>query len=190
MRHHLSLEIPLVAHPEVITIRDTSRYTDALTVECSRLQVKVPGFVNPVAFDVDPGFVKHFDGCLLGIQQMDCNTKREHIPDGIYVIRYMVNPTAKVFVEYFHLRLTSTWEQYYRKIGSLTLGDCDPSEDQREKLNQFQLIRSFLETAKAKVEYCHELSKGMQVLNHAQHLLQQVSGCTSCGQHYKTPILL
>ena len=46
-KHILSLEIPTVANCEILSINDTSQYTDLLPVDCSEPLVTAPGFNNP-----------------------------------------------------------------------------------------------------------------------------------------------
>lgn len=177
MRHQLSLEVPLVYNDRFLQVVDSSLYTTALPIDCARLEITVPGFVSPAAVAVTKDFNRFLNACDLGLQTMDCDTETQSLPDGIYIVRYSVSPNDQVFVEYNHLRMTRAWNHYYRQLSSLTLGSCEPEEDVKEQLRQFQLVRSFLEAAKAKVEYSHEPLKGMELFAYAQRLLQRVGTC-------------
>lgn len=173
MRHQLSLEVPTVFNERLLQVVDSSVYTSALPVECSRLEITVPGFVSAAVIDVTKGFNRFLTSCDLGLQTVGCAEDTQVLPDGLYVIRYSVSPNDAVFVEYNHLRMTQAWNRYYKKLCSVALGSCDPEPEVKERLRQMQLVRSFLEAAKAKVEYCHEPQKGMELMGYAGRLLER-----------------
>jgi len=179
MRHQLNLEIPVVYNNRLLQVDDSSIYTSALPVDCARLEITVPGFVSAVAITVAKDFRRFLTSCDLGLQTLDCATETQNLPDGIYVIRYSVSPNDEVFVEYNHLRMTQTWNRYYKQLCALSLGSCEPDRDIKEQLRQFQLVRSFLEAAKGKVEYCHEPNKGMELFVYAQRLLEKLGTCAA-----------
>jgi hypothetical protein len=59
--------------------------------------------------------------CTLALQKIDCGTKQQEIPDGIYIIRYSVSPNLKVYVEYNHLRVTRLMTNYYKVLCELNV---------------------------------------------------------------------
>jgi hypothetical protein len=176
MRHQLSLEVPLVFNDRLLQVVDSSVYTSALPIDCARLEITVPGFVSAVAITVTKDFNLFLTSCDLGLQTTGCDDETQVLPDGLYVIRYSVSPNDEVFVEYNHLRMTQAWNRYYKKLCSVALGACDPEPEVKEELRQLQLVRSFFEAAKAKVEYCHEPHKGMELLAYGARLLER-AGC-------------
>jgi hypothetical protein len=173
MRHQLSLEVPGVVNEKVFQVTDSSVYTLALPVECARLEITVPGFVSAAVVEVEQGFNLFLTSCDLGLQTVGCEDETQLLPDGIYVIRYSVSPNDAVFVEYNVLRLTQAWNRYFKGLCGLNLGGCEPDADVKERLRQFQLVRSFLEAAKAKVEYCHEPHKGVELMAYALRLMEK-----------------
>lgn len=178
MRHQLSLEVPVIYNARLLRVDDSSNYTSALPIDCARLEITVPGFVSPVVIsDLSGGFSNYFDACDLGLQTHGCADDTHDLPDGIYVIRYSVSPNDQVFVEYNHLRMVGVFHSYYTKLCGLGLGACEPSSDVKQVLRQFQLVRSFLDAAKAKVEYCHEPNKGMELFLYGQRLLGKIVRC-------------
>jgi hypothetical protein len=173
MRHQLSLEIPLIYNDRLLQIDDSSIYTDALPVDCARLEITVPGFVSAVVLEETKDFHRLLTSCDLGLQATGCSDQTYALPDGIYIVRYSVSPNDSVFIEYNHLRMTQLWNRYYQRLGQLSLGSCEPDQDVKEQLRRFQLIRSFMEAARAKVEYIHEPHKGMELFVYAQRLLEK-----------------
>lgn len=177
MRHQLSLDIPVVYNPRLLRVDDSSIYTSALPIDCARLEISVPGFVTPAVIEVEQDFRKYLNACDLALQTIGCDDETRLLPDGLYVVRYSVSPNDKVFVEYNHLRMTQAMNKYFSKLCTISLGACEPDKDVKETLRQFQLVRSFFDAAKAKVEYCHEPHKGMELFVYAQQLLEKTVRC-------------
>ena len=177
--HQLFLDVPHTANPKVLRIMDASIYTDKLPVTCGVLQITPPGFNQPVSIDVDPEFNSVLNACSLGLQTQDCGNTSNTIPDGIYIIRYSVSPNDKVFVEYNHLRVTQFLNDYYQNLADLEVAGCDPSADIKLKLGELRLIKSMIDAAKAKVEYCHENKEAMDILDYAKKRLSKFD-CTKC----------
>jgi hypothetical protein len=142
-------------------------------VDCARLEITVPGFVSAAVVEVVHGFNRFLTSCDLGLQSVGCDDETLVLPDGIYVIRYSVSPNDAVFVEYNHLRMTQAWNKYFKQLCALNLGHCEPDAEVKETLRRFQLVRSFLEAAKAKVEFCHEPKKGMELFGYAGRMMEK-----------------
>ena len=177
--HVLSLEVPTVMNPCILTVMDTSVYTDLIPVVCETLNVTVPGFQYSVQMDVSAGFIKNITACDLNLQTENCGTEYVDIPDGIYIIKYSVSPNDVVYVEYNHMRITKALNRYYNILCRLDVADCDPPFKIKQKLEQLNLIKMYLEAAKSKVEFCHEPQKGMTLYNYAWKLLNKMD-CINC----------
>ncbi len=180
--HILSLEIPDTMNKCVLRIQDSSVYNELSVVKCPVLQVALPGFNYSVAFDqtrIQTGFSLNLTACDLQVQTVNCGETFNDLPDGVYVIKYSVSPNDLVYVEYNHLRITIALTKYQALFCNLDLAACDPSVETKAKLHKLRLIKSYLEAAKAKVEYCHEADKGMALYNYAVKLLDNMS-CRTC----------
>jgi len=177
--HVLSLEVPTVMNPCILTVMDTSVYTDLIPVVCETLNVTVPGFQYSVQMDVSAGFIMNITACDLNLQTENCGTEYVDIPDGIYIIKYSVSPNDVVYVEYNHMRITKALNRYYNILCRLDVADCDPPFKIKQKLEQLNLIKMYLEAAKSKVEFCHEPQKGMTLYNYAWKLLNKMD-CINC----------
>ena len=84
--HVLSLEVPTVMNPCILTIMDTSVYTDLIPVVCEQLNITVPGFQHSVQLDVNAGFIENITACDLNLQTSNCGVEFVDIPDGIYAV--------------------------------------------------------------------------------------------------------
>lgn len=180
-KHQLSLEVPDTNNCSVFRIFDTSIYSNSLDITCNKLEITSPGFNKPVVIEPIEGFNLILNGCTLGIQQSNCGTISERLPDGIYNIKYSVSPNDKVYVEYNYLRVCMTLNKYFNELCKLELAACEPQADVKEKLAELRLIKSFIDAAKAKVEECNSPQQGMELLIYAQKRLQKYTNeCENC----------
>lgn len=179
-KHILSLDIPDTLNLNVLRIVDTSIYSPDLAVACPTLQILVPGYTDPVTLTVTEGTETLVTACMLGIQSTNCDTVPVALSDGIYVIRYSVAPNDKVFVEYNYLRITAAVNKYYNIFCNVNLSGCEPLPPEKEKLTKLRLLRTMLDGAKAKVEFCHNADQGMAIYNYALAQLDKLS-CTYCN---------
>lgn len=177
--HVLSLEVPTVMNSCIMRVVDTSVYSSLIDVNCSYLNITVPGFEWSTQIDVEENFTKTLTACDLQLQKEGCGTTYQNLPDGVYVIKYSVSPNETVYVTYNHLRITNALIRYNKILCEVDVADCDPPADIKKKLEQLRLIRMYLDAAKAKVEYCHEPQKGMTLYNYASKLLNKLN-CLNC----------
>lgn len=172
-KHQLSLELPETNNIKVLRLFDTSLYSPDMAPECGKLLITSPGFNLPAGIDVLPGFNLVLSACILGLQRTGCGSYSEVLPDGIYKINYSVSPNTQVFVEYNYLRVTQTLNKYYNLLAQLEMSGCEPDADVKAQLDELRLIKSFIDAAKAKVEYSHDLEAGMELLLYAQKKLNK-----------------
>ncbi len=177
--HVLSLEIPTVSNSCVFKIFDTSVYSALVGVHNPRLEVVIPGFKYTSEIPFAPESSPTLTACDLGLQTENCGTSYVTLPDGIYSIKYIVDPSCQVYVQYNHLRITCALNTYEKILCSLSVADCDPPAKTKQKLRDLQLIRMYLDAAKAKVETCHENQEGMTLFNYAVKLLNKFE-CKNC----------
>jgi hypothetical protein len=183
-QHILSLEAPDTMNKCILRIVDTSVYNPLQPPTCPWLQITLPGFNQPVNFDdtqISPGFMLNLTACDLGLQTLGCGTTYNDLMDGIYIIKYSVSPNDLVYVEYNHLRITNALYMIQCILCYLDISTCDPPEAIKDKMEELSIIREYLYAAKAKVEFCHEPSKGMDLYRYAVKLLNKAACNTGCG---------
>tara|TARA_Y100000034_G_C6819205_1_gene368781 strand:- start:404 stop:952 length:549 start_codon:yes stop_codon:yes gene_type:complete len=178
-KHILSLEVPTVANCEILKITDTSQYADNLDVDCAQLLITPPGSVYVAPISVQQGFDLNINPCALSMQSTGCDENRINLPDGIYIIRYSVAPNDKVYVEYNILRTTILLSTYYKKLCELDVKPCEPSSSKEQLLGEMKYIRTLIDAAKAKIEYCQSPSEGMELYNFAKKKLTKIT-CDVC----------
>tara|TARA_R100000152_G_C6780747_1_gene213936 strand:- start:829 stop:1404 length:576 start_codon:yes stop_codon:yes gene_type:complete len=187
-KHILSLEVPTVSNCDIFTVSDTSQYCKDLQVTCPQIEISAPGYASPQLIKVDitksNGEWNNFgsinlSACNLGLTTLDCDSTRSIIKDGIYIIKYSVSPHDKVYVEYNHLRITEILAAYYQKLCSLQVKPCEPSSQKQQLLAEMKYIRTLIDAAKAKVEYCQSPNEGMELYDFAWKKLKKIT-CEIC----------
>jgi len=177
--HVLSLEIPTVSNPCIFKIVDTTVYSALVGLHNPRLEIVVPGYTNTAELPFTPQSSPTLTACDLDLQIENCDSSFVNLPDGIYGIKYIVDPECKVYASYNHLRITCALNQYEKILCNIDAADCDPPAQVKDKLKELHLIKMYLEAAKAKVETCHENQAGMSLFNYAVKLLNKLD-CKNC----------
>lgn len=191
VQHQLALDIPDTNNVSVFRVGDASIYGDGLEVKCATLQITSPGFTTPAEIDVTTyasngvaSFNLVLNACTLGFAVTGCQEIAPALPDGIYKIKYSVSPNDKVYVEYYHLRTTQTYNVYNQQLCKLELATCEPAVEVRARLSELRLIKSYIEAAKIKAEDCHDPNLAMELLLYAKKRLDKyIGGCKDCHQN-------
>jgi hypothetical protein len=157
--HKLYLDVPEIANPYVLNIRDVSVYAETPAVTDLVLKITIPGWNMPMTQAVSqPYFYKNLSSIDLGIQTT--GSTPSHIPDGVYVIEYSAFlDTNKIKVDYYHLRTTQLMNKYYGILGKVSLDEYEPSVEQTQKLQKLYVIKMYIAAAKAMVENSHAPKK-------------------------------
>lgn len=186
-KHNLSLDVIETSCENIIRITDTSVYVLGLAVDCPRLDIWVPGFAQPNYFDstTSPVLTQDFDIKFSALDLCAPNvtvSSESTLPDGVYTIRYSVSPNDKSYVEYYHLRTTKLTNAYYKELCKLSLEPCEPTAEQKQKMNDLRYVKMLIDGAKAKVEYCHSPKQGSEMYDYAKKVLSKYQNgcCLTC----------
>ena len=178
-KHFLSLYVIETSNCSVLNVIDTSIYTDDIPMDCGELLITPPGFNAPVLTTVQKDFNLKFTPCSLGAVAASCDPTISTLADGIYIIKYQVAPTDKVYVEYNYLRTTELLSAYYKKLCDIDIKPCEPSSVKKDLLAEMYYIRTLIDAAKAKVEFCQSPNEGMELYNFAKTKLKKIT-CDIC----------
>ncbi len=184
-KHQLAIDIPDTLTPCIFRVVDASIYSDMIPVDCTRIEITPPGFTSAFAVeDLEPGFLANLSACDLGLQTANCGNTYNEFSDGVYIVKYSVNPNEVVYAEYNHLRTTVALNKINNLLCCLDIQDCDPKTPLKETLKEIQFLTTMLKAAKAKVEYCHSPKLGMDIYNYVIKKLDKLAcgcGCDSCN---------
>ena len=181
-QHQLALEIPDTLNTCLLRIVDMSTYNENVPVECPTLQITAPGFTTAAEIkDMGTEFAVNLTACDLGLQLTNCGTFRNALQDGVYVIRYSVAPNDVVYVEYNHLRISDALTKINDLLCCLDVPNCEPVAPMKEKLREVTFLSTMLKAAKAKVEYCHNPTEGMEIYTYVMAQLKKLACGCGCG---------
>lgn len=182
MIHNLSLEVPFISNPKVLKVSDLTVWNNSVPSESIKLNIICPGFIYGKSFDVKRGFDKLFNSSSLGIYVVTDLNDLTPIPDGIYIIRLTNVSGVEEYVEYNHLRQTQILEKWYKALCKLRLSACDKFDEEKEEERRLLYqIKSYIDAAKAQVEYCNAPNEGLELHNYANSLLDKYNNsCKNC----------
>lgn len=175
----LSLEAPITANSCILRLQDTSSYNVDITPKCPQLQVTVPGFKAIYIDNVTLGFSLNLTACDLKIQTINCGQVYNDLPDGVYIVRYSISPNDIVYVEYNVYRQTKALNKLKALYCDLDLDQCEPSSQKKKMQQDAAKIFQYLEAAKALVEDCRQVHKGIEVYKLAMKMLDK-HNCKGC----------
>lgn len=157
---------------------DNSFYNPDIPVENGLLEITVPGYDCAVVFNVDPYFNTVLNSTLLQITNTNLDSQLIPLPEGVYKIKYSINPNSKLFVEYEYLRNCQQLSRYTKAVCNLLADRCDLTKKQfEEKRRELIWIKELIDAAKYMVEEMGECKKGLELYNEANNLLGKLNDC-------------
>lgn len=164
-------------------VEDVSYYPDGWMIECNKLEITLPGFTHPnLTIDgLEPNFRKILYACDLNVQTDGCGERFDVLPDGIYIIRYSMGTKGKLFVEYNHLRIAQLLNGYYDLMCCLELKSEDSTWNVDKMFCDVGMFNAYLHSAKASVEWCHDVKRGMEHYRKACDILKKLK-CQYCPE--------
>lgn len=168
-------------NPKTFRLIDNSEYNPKIPIECATLEITPPGFKQPRVFDVQPLFSSVFNASILGILKSKSYKTLTDLPDGIYNIKYSIQPTSELSVEYEYFRTVKLKDKYCRIVCGLLDKKRDYTVSAFEDIkHEILWINELIDAAKFKVEVCGEQDKGMELYNEAAFLLNKYISCLGC----------
>lgn len=165
----------------ILRFCDSSYYNPDIKVTNALLEITPPGRDCAVTFKLKPNFTIVLNSSNLKLVPARNETQLVCLPDGIYKIRYSINPNAKTYVDYDFLRNTSQMQVFYKAVCNLF--------DKREKITRklfeerraaLLWIKELIDGAKYKIEECCDAEMGINMYNEANTLLVEFNNCKSC----------
>jgi hypothetical protein len=120
----LNLDIIVVPTYNVasIGIADNTTYpTDPIDVENPFLQINIPNFGDKIVAFI-PGTLNVYGSEELGISE---EGDTQYLPDGIYHIKYTVNPPLQNFKQISFYRVNNLQERFDNAFLTLEIMECD-----------------------------------------------------------------
>lgn len=167
----LNLYTPETFDVETLRIEDNSIYEEAVTNPI--LEIKTPSAKNFIVYN-NPFTCKSITlNCVnLKLCTAGCGGALACLPDGIYSIRYSVDPNLQTMVEFSHFRVTSLMKRYIQTCCKFTNKKCDYKKSEYKKiLDKLIEIHFIILNAKWKSEECLENTEALALYEQAVTLL-------------------
>lgn len=178
----LALDIESRNDCNYFVVTDRSYYNNNLPITCSLLEIKTPGNCNSVYFNVLPGFNTSYNASILKIQQASSYETLTPLPDGIYYIKYSIDPADQLYVEYNYLHNCAQYSEYISKSCELLSAKCDLTKKQfDEKLKDLETIKQLIDSSKYLVEYCNKPEEGVALYNDIKDQLNKFKVYGKCN---------
>lgn len=175
----LALDFIPTMNPSVMRIADASNYSSNPTNQILTVLgpgYHTPGVINPTTHPFLLN-LSVYDAGLMPTPTPIINYPE--FPDGLYVVKYSINPNPDVYVEYNHLRITKFMNQLQKAYCKIDNAGCKPSAEFEEDLKKLRLIENMVKAAVSQVEICHKRETGLIMFQYASKLLDRFT-CKSC----------
>lgn len=176
--HILDITYNLTNNCSTLKIEDNSTYDTLQPITNTILEVKPPGKTCYIPFDLAVGWCSKVLNC--SDLQSCCGSPADSIlPDGIYDIKYSLDPNLKMIVEMQHLRVCQLNKSYIAAICELQNNKYKIlKKDYKLEIDRLYYIRGMIQDAISMVEECLDKVRGLELYQEAKKMLEY--GCISC----------
>lgn len=151
---------------------DNSFYNPDIEVENAILEITPPGASCPVYFYTQKDFNTVFNSSTLDILPTNSYNGLVTLPDGVYRIKYSIQPNDILYQEFDHLRNCQQLQSYRQAFCELMTERCNISKREfKERLDHLDWIKQLSDSAKWQVEECNNVEYGLELYDEASYLL-------------------
>ena len=164
-----------------LVIIDTSFYNPLQQITGNLIQLKVPGYINPVELSYNQSAVSIFNSNTLGISNVSDEELLLPLPDGPYIIKMSICNYENNWVEKIDYRTSQIEVKYDKALLRLNLSECATCFNSS--------MMSKLNTANVYIQGCKansrtgNLKKAKELYNVANRLLDDLINCTNCKEN-------
>jgi len=186
MANQLNLNVVSTHDPKTLGIADTSIYSAAPTGVT--LEVTPPGFGKYAITTFNPSSVNIFNSNHVGLTSTLVTDELVPLPDGIWKLKYSVDPVAKSFIQKKFFRTDQIQCKYYSIYLAVDLSDCDSESeyclprsgrrpDQEEKLREIEfMINGAIAAANRGEDVL-----AMDMYRRADRMIDRFNVCKTCN---------
>ncbi len=181
--HQLDITYSNTYNCKSLRIQDNSIYEKNVIVKNAILEIKAPGLTSYVPFYFPDGNWKSITlNC--STLKVCCGKKPSTLsvlPDGVYHIKYSVDPNKKCMVEFCHMRICQIMKTYMKIVCNFFSNKCCTSHKERQELKKLLLeIKDLIDGAVYAVEECLDNKLGLELYEEAKLKLKKLKDGNSC----------
>lgn len=177
--HTLSISYGNSGSCNSLTLQDASVYDSNIAVENQILEIKPPGKSCFYPFTLALGWCSKTFNCV-DLDLCCVSPEVTALPDGIYEIKYSIDPNLQTMIEVEHFRVCNLYRKYLYAVCELRSKKCSYShKEYRERVKELYEVKHLIADAVIMVEECLDKEVGMELYEEAKTLLNG-NGCKSC----------
>ena len=178
--HTLSITYANNTACKALTLQDASIYDAIAPLQNSILEIKPPGKSCFTAFNLLTGWCSKTFACI-DFDLCCISDDITVLPDGIYEIKYSVDPNLSTMIELDHFRVCNLYKNYLYAICELRSNKCSYSHKAYKlKTKSLYDIKNMIADAVILVEECLDKESGIALYEEAK-LLLNAKGCPTCN---------
>ena len=152
-------------------------YDSNLPYKNGLVEVVPPGFTRPLVFRVQKNFTLILNSNLLKLNQASFSTLPELI-DGVYRIKYSIDPNKEVNVEYYYFRNVKLINNYHLHLAELVKNKHRFTTKQYEERKKEMLwVAQMIKTSKYMAEELLDVRSAMELYNASYEKLKDIGKC-------------
>lgn len=138
--------------PKILGIRDNSVYNPDITICDPYLVVLAPGYTTAYAIPFTINNYHPVNSNKLGLTTASNHSDMINLPDGIYYVKYSIQPHDKMYKQYWFYRTASLRCDFNQALLSLHLDTCTTSQDMIDERTKDLMLADFhLRAAEANI---------------------------------------
>lgn len=180
MAHHLGLSIDNTLTCSTLRISDASVYQVGQPILNALLEVTTPQGKCPIVFNVTSNF-----NVILNVNNLEViqtiDFEKYSLSDGLYSIRYSINPNSKLFIETSYFRTCKINNLLNLKITELFENQSTIKKSEFQiRMDSLIEIEFQIKAAKYLAEINKDLKKSSALYNDANNKLKNIDNCSTC----------
>lgn len=177
--HQLDITYHNTYNCKALKIEDNSIYDDTLPVKNPILEIKGPGLTSYVPFYFPN---KKWKSITLNCSSLKlCSKKKSSstltiLPDGIYDIKYSIDPNLKSMVEFSHMRVCRLMSNYIKLVGLFLSKKSEIDKSDIECLEKaFIKIKDTIDASVYAVEELLDNVLGLELYSEAANKVNEIN---------------
>ena len=180
--HILNLTYSNNKNCKLLTIQDNSYYDISFPITNVIFEIKPPGADCFIPFTLTHPWCSKTFSCLEF--KMCCIGESTVLPDGIYEIKYSLDPNLNTLIEIQHLRVCQLMTLFTTVLGNYLSKKCNLTIKEKEEVEKkLSEINDMINAAIYSVEECLDNEEGMKLYEEAQKRLKELENGESCSCH-------
>lgn len=174
--HQLDITYHNTYNCKSLKIEDNSVYDDAISITNVILEVKPPGLTSYIPFYFPN---KKWKSITLNCSSLKMCSKKKPLtvlPDGVYDIKYSIDPNLKTMVEFSHMRVCNLMSNYVKLIGLFLSKKSEIDRSEAECIQkQLVSIKDTVDACIYAVEECLDNTLGLELYSEAAKKLNKIN---------------